>query len=153
MMSNIGIEVNFNGKKYSFVEELDDYLDLKIENKLQEKYIKQLEQKLAEKDRLDLTDQVQIQEFNSLYKKGGFDAVVERCKHALECGGVKEEKNGIVCMVTGGWSDDEWLIYNLNHFMSNFGRNHYCGSLRGGAFYYSRESVYDVMTEIVKVEK
>ena len=151
-MSNIEIEVNFNGKKYSFVEELDDYLDLKVENKLQEKYIKQLEQKLAEKDRLDLTDQVQIQEFNSLYKKGGFDAVIEHCKYALKYDGVKEEKDGIVCMVTSGWSENEWLIYNLNHFMSEFGRNHYIGSLRGGAFYYSRER-RPVRTEIIKVEK
>ena len=139
-MSNIHIEINFNGKKYYLDEEFDDSLDLIVENKIQEGYIKQLEEKLAEKDNLDLSDQAQIQNLNNIYKKGGFDAVVEHCKYALEYDGVKEEKDGIVCMVTSGWSENEWLIYNLNHFLSEFGRNHYIGSTRGGAYYYAREN-------------
>lgn len=83
--------------------------------------------------------QREVDSLNNLYKNHGFDGVVNYAKVKLEnYGGVKEE-NDLICMYTGGWSDNEFFIRCLNFLTSMFANKHYVGYLRGGAFYYSPE--------------
>lgn len=103
------------------------------------------------KEKLDTFDKAEIEVINIIYKEKGFDGVIEYSRQKLYDYGVVKEKNGLVMMATGGWSDNEDYLYCLNHLLSNFGRNHYVGYLRWGAFYYSKDK-YNVRTEIVVID-
>ena len=103
------------------------------------------------KEKLDTFDKAEIEAINIIYEEKGFDGVIEHSRQKLYDYGVVKEKNGLVMMATGGWSDNEYYLYCLNHLFSNFGRNHYVGYLRGGAFYYSKDK-YNVRTEIVVID-
>lgn len=103
------------------------------------------------KEKLDTFDKAEIEVINIIYKEKGFDGVIEYSRQKLYDYGVVKEKNGLVMMATGSWSDNEDYLYCLNHLLSNFGRNHYVGYLRGGAFYYSKDK-YNVRTEIVVID-
>ena len=83
--------------------------------------------------------QREVDSLNNLYKNHGFEGVINYAKVRLQnYGGVKEE-NDLICMYTGGWSDNEFFIHCLNFLTSIFANKHYVGYLRGGAFYYSPE--------------
>lgn len=103
------------------------------------------------RDKLDTFDKAEIEAINIIYEEKGFDGVIGYSRQKLYDYGAVKEKNGLVMMVTGGWSDNEDYLYCLNHLLSNFGRNHYVGYLRGGAFYYSKDK-YNVRTEIVVID-
>lgn len=103
------------------------------------------------KEKLDTFDKAEIEAINIIYEEKGFDGVIEYSRQKLYNYGTIKEKNSLVMMATGGWSDNEDYLYCLNHLLSNFGRNHYVGYLRGGAFYYSKDK-YNVRTEIVVVD-
>lgn len=76
--------------------------------------------------------------FNNIYTNGGgFYGVLEEIEDKLHIGRVTKKGNGLYQITTGGWSDDEELLYSLMSFLSRFGRNHYVGKLRGGAFYFA----------------
>jgi len=92
---------------------------------------------------LDDDDMVLIKRLNNIYDNEGFDGVVDYAKSHLCSGGLVREENGLICMVTAGWSENELFIYNLNHFMSKFHYHLVC-TQRGGAFYYSPNKYDDI---------
>lgn len=89
-----------------------------------------------------------VELFNIIYKKYGFKGVLEEIDDRLEYGKVSEE-NGLYCITTGGWSDDEELVDCLIHPHSKF-HYHYCGYIVGGAFYFC-EDKSEMNVEMVKV--
>lgn len=86
---------------------------------------------------------------NTIYEKYGFEGVITEIENRLEYGKVKRI-NGLYRISTGGWSDDEFLIHCLINFRSKFAK-HYCGYIRGGAFYFCEEKYANV--EMMKVEE
>ena len=75
--------------------------------------------------------------FNKKYKEIGFYKMLDEIEAKLEYGHVTKKDDGLYCITTGGWSEDEQLIDDLIHFSSVFGYNHYVGYLRGGAYYFA----------------
>ena len=143
--------------KYEFILNSDcfnewykkDITELKEKIEEQQAIITHFEEECKEK--LDTFDKAEIEAINIIYEEKGFDGVIEYSRQKLYDYGVVKEKNGLVMMATGGWSDNEDYLHCLNHLLSNFGRNHYVGYLRGGAFYYSKDK-YNVRTEIVVID-
>lgn len=136
-----------------YIQDLVDYEDIpveKLEDLLneQDKRIMELEKECV--DKLDMLDRVEIGTINLIYEEKGFNGIIEYSKQKLSTCGTVQQKNGLVMMATGGWSDNEDYLYCLNHVLSNFGRNHYVGYLLGGAFYYSKDK-YDSKFEIMKI--
>ena len=138
----VGIIDTVTGKK------LNHFATIDLLNE-QQATITHLEEECKEK--LDTFDKAEIEAINTIYEEKGFDGVIEYSRQKLYDYGVVKEKNGLVMMATGGWSDNEDYLYCLNHLLSNFGRNHYVGYLRGGAFYYSKDK-YNIRTEIVVID-
>jgi len=89
-----------------------------------------------------------VELINTFYEKYGFKGVLEEISDRLEYGGVTEKEQGLYCITTGGWSDDEFLVHCLLNPVSKF-RKHYVGYLIGGAFYFS-EDKDDTNVKIVK---
>lgn len=89
--------------------------------------------------------------FNEIYREHGFKAVIQEIDNILEYGGVNSNGDGIYCITTGGWSDDEYLINWLISPESELGRKHYIGYLRGGAYYFSEQDYYDSNVDIVSL--
>lgn len=71
---------------------------------------------------------------NMIYEKSGFQGIIKEVKDNLEYGNVTS-KNGLYCITTAGWSEDEFLVGALRHPVSRF-RYHYVGYIVGGAFYF-----------------
>ena len=92
---------------------------------------------------LDDDDMVLIKRLNNIYDNEGFDGVVGYAMSHLCGGGFVREENGLICMVTAGWSENELFMYNLNHFMSKFHYHLVC-TKPGGAFYYSPGKYDDI---------
>ena len=102
---------------------------------------------------LDDEDMIQIKRLNNIYDNEGFDGVVGYAKSQLCGGGFVREENGLICMVTAGWSENEGFMYNLNHFMSKFHYHLVC-TQPGGAFYYSPDKWdFDYEIEIRRVKR
>lgn len=80
--------------------------------------------------------------FNLIYDDEGFLGVVDEVEDRLKYGTVKKI-NGLYCISTGGWSEDEMLIQVLRYPTCKFHR-HYCGYIVGGAFYFSEEKYVNV---------
>lgn len=87
--------------------------------------------------------------FNSIYASEGFHGVIEAVGARLELGRVKAKGEGLFCITTGGWSDDEEILDSLTGFLSLFGNKHYVGRLGGGAYYFA-EDKHSNQYEIVK---
>ena len=85
----------------------------------------------------------EVEKYNHIYQERGFQGVIREVENRLHCGKVIKKDDGLYCIVTGGWSDDEELLCVLNSFMSMFAYKHYVGKLRGGAFYYAEENIDD----------
>lgn len=92
---------------------------------------------------LDDDDMILIKRLNNIYDNKGFDGVVDYAKSQLCGGGFVREENGLICMVTAGWSENEFFMYTLNHFMSKFHYHLVC-TQPGGAFYYSPGKYDDI---------
>lgn len=89
----------------------------------------------------DSEDTFEIKLINSIYNREGFKGVIDYATGKLsEYGAVREVDKGLWVMVTGGWSDNEHWIHCLNNMVCLFGMKHYCGYVRGGAFYYSEDT-------------
>ena len=99
-----------------------------------------------------------VDKFNDIYDKSGFNGVieylednlqfggVERKTDDLQFGGVERKTDDLIMITTGGFSEDEDLIHSLLHMTCTFGRKHYVGYLRGGAYYFSRyDKEYDLI--------
>lgn len=71
---------------------------------------------------------------NKIYDKKGFHSIIELVKSELEYGNVSF-RNGLYCITTGGWSDDESLVHALISPVCRF-HYHYCGYIVGGAFFF-----------------
>lgn len=71
---------------------------------------------------------------NKIYDKNGFQGVIDFVKGELKYGSVSF-RNGLYCITTGGWSDDEFLVDALISLACRF-RYHYCGYIVGGAFFF-----------------
>ena len=71
---------------------------------------------------------------NKIYDKKGFQGIIELVKGELEYGNVSF-RNGLYCITTGGWSDDESLVHALISPVCRF-HYHYCGYIVGGAFFF-----------------
>ena len=100
----------------------------------------------------NLDDMVLIKRLNNIYDNEGFDGVVGYAKSQLCSGGLVSEENGLICMVTAGWSENEIFMYCLNHLMSKFHYHLVCTE-PGGAFYYSPDkwdSDYEIEIRRVK---
>ena len=79
---------------------------------------------------------------NMVYKTEGFRGVIDEVGNRLEYGTVLT-RNDLVRISTGGYSEDELLLHSLirpDCMMSK----HYCGYIRGGAFYFCKEKYADV---------
>lgn len=101
---------------------------------------------------LDDDDMVLIKRLNNIYDNEGFDGVVDYAKSQLCGGGFVREENGLIRMVTAGWSENEIFMYCLNHFMSKFHYHLVC-TRPGGAFYYSPDKWdFDYEIEIRRVK-
>ena len=81
-------------------------------------------------------------ELNKIYDEKGFQGIIRFVKDELEYGNVTE-KNGLYCITTGGWSEDEFLLHSLISSVSKF-HYHYKGYIVGGAFYFSENKYADV---------
>jgi len=90
--------------------------------------------------------------FNSIYASEGFYGVIRAVEARLEMGGVKAKGDGLFCITTGGWSDDEEILMSLTSFLSFFGNKHYVGRLCGGAYYFD-EDCHSNYYEIVREEE
>ena len=76
-------------------------------------------------------------ELNKIYEKEGFDGIIDEVEDTLKYGNVTK-KNGLYCITTGGWSEDEFLVNSLISPLSKF-HYHYCGYIVGGAFYFVKD--------------
>lgn len=89
-----------------------------------------------------MTEKRLINIINTVYDTEGFNGVLEEVEDRLEYGTVRK-MNGLVRISTGGWSEDELLLGALVNIMCKF-RKHYCGYIRGGAFYFCEEKYANV---------
>ncbi len=94
-----------------------------------------------------MTENILIDIFNTIYEKYGFIEVIQEVENRLEYGTVKRI-NGLFRISTAGHSNDEEICYALTHILCKFNK-HYCGYIRGGAFYFCEEKYADV--EMVRV--
>ena len=86
--------------------------------------------------------------FNNIYASEGFHGVIRAVEARLKLGRVKAKGNGLFCITTGGWSDDEEILDSLTTFLSLFGNKHYVGRLGGGAYYFAedqRSNQYEIV--------
>ena len=87
-----------------------------------------------------------VDKINEIYNVNGFDGVVEYLEDNLQYGDVERKTDDLIMITTGGWSDDEDLIHSLIYITCKFGKKHYVGYLRGGAYYFSRyDKEYDLI--------
>ena len=86
---------------------------------------------------------------NKIYDEKGFQGIINEVKDQLEYGNVTE-KNGLYCITTGGWSEDEFLVHSLISPVSKF-HYHYCGYLVGGAFFFCEDKEETTNVEMVRV--
>ena len=96
-----------------------------------------------------MTDNILIDIFNMIYDKYGFHDVIQEVEDRLQYGTVTKI-NGLYRISTAGHSNDEDICHALINILCRFNK-HYCGYIRGGAFYFSEEKYANV--EMVKVEK
>ena len=96
---------------------------------------------------MEMKDKVLVDVFNMIYDKYGFQAVLDEVEDRLEYGTFKK-MNGLVRISTGGFSEDEDICHALISILCRFSK-HYCGYIRGGAFYFCEDKYADV--EMVKV--
>jgi hypothetical protein len=87
--------------------------------------------------------------FNDTYEAYGFYGVLEEVEDMLTYGKVKKKGEGLYCILTAGYSDDEEICRSLIYILSKFGNKHYVGYLRGGAYYFS-EIEHDMDIEIIR---
>ena len=95
----------------------------------------------------ELIDNLTLRVINIIYDEDGFHAALNEIERRLEYGEVKKI-NGLYRITTGGWSDDEALLHSLCSLLSKF-RKHYCGYIRGGAYYFCEDRYANV--EMVRV--
>ena len=96
-----------------------------------------------------MTENRLINIINTVYETEGFHGVIEEVEDRLEYGTIRK-MNGLIRISTGGWSEDEMLIDALLSVLCKF-HTHYCGYIRGGAFFFCEDKYADV--EMVKVEE
>lgn len=89
--------------------------------------------------------------FNTIYDKYGFHDVLTEVEDRLTYGQVTQKEDGLYCITTAGFSDDESVVRILIGIASRFGYFHYVGYLRGGAYYFS-EHKHDNNIEIIRKE-
>lgn len=82
---------------------------------------------------------IDIETINTIYEKNGFHSVLLTINDVLKYGQVIQVGAGLWKITTGGWSDDEQQVDELNSFISFFRDKHYIGYLRGGAYYYAED--------------
>lgn len=89
-----------------------------------------------------MTEKRLVNILNTVYQTEGFQGTLEEIEDRLEYGTVREE-NGLVRISTGGWSEDELLLHCACRFDCMFAK-HYCGYIRGGAFFFCEEKYANV---------
>lgn len=91
-----------------------------------------------------MTENNLIYKFNQIYRtaKYPYIAVLEEVEEMLTYGQVIKKEDGLYCVTTAGYSEDEAICHALVHILCRFGYYHYVGYLRGEAFYFS-ESKHD----------
>lgn len=92
-----------------------------------------------------MVDTIKI--INMVYDEQGFEGVIEEITDRLNYGTVKSI-NGLIRITTGGFSDDEALLHCLIR-PDCIMHKHYCGYIRGGAFYFCEEKYANI--EMIKV--
>lgn len=95
----------------------------------------------------ELIDNLILRMINTIYDEDGFQAALNEIERRLEYGKVKKI-NGLYRITTGGWSDDEALLHSLCSILSKL-KKHYCGYIKGGAYYFCEEKYANV--EMVRV--
>lgn len=93
-----------------------------------------------------MTNKRLIEIINTVYHIEGFKGVIEEVQDRLVYGTVKKT-NGLYCISTGGWSDDEALLDALISPMTRF-HYHYVGYLVGGHFYFSEDKSFECFEQI-----
>ena len=89
-----------------------------------------------------MTEKRLVNIMNTVYKTEGFQGVIEEVTERLEYGTVREQ-NGLIRISTGGWSEDELLLHSLIRIDCMMSK-HYCGYIRGGAFFFCEEKYANV---------
>ncbi len=112
----------------------------KEENKQQniQRLFKNIGERYTMKEEID-DELSKVEMYNKIYSEKGFNGIIQTLEDKLHLGRITWKPNGIVCITTGGWSDDEEIIHNLLHIVSQFGHNHYLGYVVGGVYYFSKE--------------
>lgn len=99
----------------------------------------------------ELIDNLILRMINIIYDEDGFQAALNEIERRLEYGKVKKI-NGLYRITTGGWSDDEALLHSLCSLLSKL-RKHYCGYIKGGAYYFCEEPYANVeMMRVIEYE-
>ena len=98
-----------------------------------------------------MTENRLINIINTVYDTEGFQGVIEEIEDRLQYGTVKK-MNGLVRISTGGYSEDEILCSALIHILCRMSK-HYCGYIRGGAFFFCEDKYATVeMMRVIKYE-
>lgn len=92
--------------------------------------------------------------FNHIYEENGFEGVLRHVDRLLKFGSVDcvDEETELYRITTMGWSDDEYVLDELNHFLSLFRSNHYVGYVVGGAYYYAKD-IDNWIIKLIRKEK
>lgn len=99
----------------------------------------------------ELADSLILRMINTIYDEDGFHAALDEIERRLEYGKVSRI-NGLYRITTGGWSDDEALLHSLCSILSKL-RKHYCGYIKGGAYYFCEEKHANVeMVRVIEYE-
>ena len=93
-----------------------------------------------------MTEERLINIINTVYETEGFKGVIEEVQSRLVYGTVIKT-NGLYCISTGGWSDDEALLDALISPMTRF-HYHYVGYLVGGHFYFSEDKSFECFRRV-----
>ena len=98
-----------------------------------------------------MVNKVLLTVLNNLYEKYGFEAVLTEVRDRLTYGEVTLKDDGLYCITTHGFSDDEELVHTLTNILCRFGYFHYVGYLRGGAYYFTKNK-HEMNVEITYIK-
>lgn len=84
-----------------------------------------------------------IKHFNKVYKEKGFYGVIDELRYKLPLGCIFLKRDGLYCIITRGWSENEEIVDALTHMCSFFGEKHYVGYLCGGTYYFAEDTDND----------
>ena len=88
---------------------------------------------------MSLINALTDEEIYGLFRGKNFKQCMKLLENAWDdkYGLIKLHPNNVVEFVTGGWSENEELIYYAKHLLNYDCSKHYVGSIRGGSHYFA----------------